>query len=128
VGALEKLQLFCKPLVGASARAGLQMCCNVGGVSFFFFFGGKKKQNKFPSDLHCPIKKLNPFLFQLCHFRICLFVCTLTLVANVGGMKCWGFRNYEPINRQEPLPAGDALEKPLKPQYFMTACCTKPPK
>jgi len=31
------------------ARAGLQMCCNVGGVSFFFFCGGgRKKQNKFP--------------------------------------------------------------------------------
>jgi len=33
--------------------------CNVGGVSFFA--GGRKKQNKFPSNLHCPIKKLNPF-------------------------------------------------------------------
>jgi hypothetical protein len=28
-----------------------------------FFAGGRKKQNKFPSNLHCPFKKLNPFLF-----------------------------------------------------------------
>ena len=36
--------------------------CNVGGASFFFFCGGgRKKQNKFPSNLHCLIKKLNPF-------------------------------------------------------------------
>jgi len=28
-----------------------------------FFAGGRKKQNKFPSNLHCPVKKLNPFLF-----------------------------------------------------------------
>ena len=38
--------------------------CNVGGVSFFFFCGGKKKTKKFPSNLHCPVKKLNPFYFQ----------------------------------------------------------------
>jgi len=29
----------------------------------FFFAGGRKKQNKFPSNLHCPVKKLNPLLF-----------------------------------------------------------------
>jgi len=33
----------------------------VGRASFFFFAGGRKKQNKFPSNLHCPVKKLNPF-------------------------------------------------------------------
>jgi hypothetical protein len=33
------------------------------GLGFFllFFAGGRKKQNKFPSNLHCPVKKLNPF-------------------------------------------------------------------
>ena len=51
----------------------LVMCCNVGGASFFFC-GEKKNQNKFgsadlhfvpiPSNLHCPVKKLNPFLFN----------------------------------------------------------------
>jgi hypothetical protein len=39
--------------------------CNVGGVSFFFFAGGRKKQNKFPSNLHCPVKKLNPCLILI---------------------------------------------------------------
>jgi hypothetical protein len=29
-----------------------------------FFAGGRKKQNKFPSNLHCPVKKLNPFYLQ----------------------------------------------------------------
>jgi len=44
---------------------GFANVCNVGGASFFFFAGGKKKQNKFPSNLNCPIKKLNPFLLIL---------------------------------------------------------------
>jgi hypothetical protein len=44
IGVGAKLQLFCKTLVLASARVGLQMCCNVGWVSFFFFErGGKTK-------------------------------------------------------------------------------------
>jgi len=30
-----------------------------------FFAGGRKKQNKFPSNLQCPVKKLNPVYFQL---------------------------------------------------------------
>ena len=37
-------------------------------------------------------------------------------------MKCWGLRGIELINRQEPLLAGAALGKPLKPQYLMIAC------
>jgi hypothetical protein len=52
-------------------------------VSFFFFAGGKKKQNKIPSNLHCPIKKLKPFLFTIYHYRICLLVSLFTLVANI---------------------------------------------
>jgi len=42
---------------------GFANVCNVGGVSSSFFAGGRKKQNKFPSNLHCPVKKLNPLLF-----------------------------------------------------------------
>jgi hypothetical protein len=38
------LQLFCKPLVWALACGGLEMCCNVGGVSFFAW-GEKNKIN-----------------------------------------------------------------------------------
>jgi hypothetical protein len=32
----------------------------VGFLSSFFAWG-RKKQNKFPSNLHCLVKKLNPF-------------------------------------------------------------------
>ena len=41
--------------------------CAVLWVGFLssFFAGGRKKQNKFPSNLHCPVKKLNHFLFQI---------------------------------------------------------------
>jgi len=50
------------------------------------FAGGRKKQNKFPSNLHCPVIKLNPFLFKFCHYRIYLVVCLFTLVANGSGI------------------------------------------
>jgi hypothetical protein len=49
-----------------------------------FFAGGRKKQNKFPSNLHCPVKKLNPF-FIIYHYRICLLVCLLHLLPTIGG-------------------------------------------
>jgi len=69
------------------ARAALPMCAMwVGFLSSFFFAGGRKKQNKFPSNLHCPVTKLNPFLFLFYRYRICLFVCFFTLVANSPGM------------------------------------------
>jgi len=43
----------------------LPMCAMGVGVSFIFHLRvGRKKQNKFPSNLHCPAKKLNTFLFQ----------------------------------------------------------------
>ncbi|MDD3667019.1 MAG: hypothetical protein PHQ65_17295, partial [Bacteroidales bacterium] len=54
---------------------------------------GRKKQNKFPSNLHCFVKKLNPFLFSIYHYRICLLVCLFTLVANGGNMQSWGLRS-----------------------------------
>jgi hypothetical protein len=58
-----KIALFDKALVSALARGALAMCAMwVGFLSFFA--GGRKKQNKFPSNLHCPVKKLNPFYFQ----------------------------------------------------------------
>jgi hypothetical protein len=60
------------------------MCCNVGGVSFFFFAGGRKKQNKFPSNLHCPVKKLNPFFRYYLSLSYLSVVCLFTLVANGG--------------------------------------------
>jgi len=59
-----KIALFDKALASALACGALAMCAMwVGFLSFFA--GGRKKQNKFPSNLHCPVKKLNPFLFQI---------------------------------------------------------------
>jgi hypothetical protein len=48
----------------ALACAALAMCAVWVGFLSSFFAGGRKKQNKFPSNLHCPVKKLNPFYFQ----------------------------------------------------------------
>jgi hypothetical protein len=42
---------------------GLANVLHCGWGFFLLFCGGKKKSNKFPSNLHCPVKKLNPFLF-----------------------------------------------------------------
>jgi len=47
-------------LVLALARGALAMCAM--WVGFYSFLRvGRKKQNKFPSNLHCPVKKLNLF-------------------------------------------------------------------
>jgi hypothetical protein len=59
-----KIALFGKALVVALARGALAMCAMWVGFLYSFFAGGRKKQNKFPSNLHCPVKKLNPFYFQ----------------------------------------------------------------
>jgi hypothetical protein len=50
-----KIALFDKALVAALVCGALAMCAMwVGFLSFFA--GGRKKQNKFPSNLHCPVK------------------------------------------------------------------------
>ena len=56
-----KIALFDKALALALARAALAMCAMWVGFLSSFFAGGRKKQNKFPSNLQCPVKKLNPF-------------------------------------------------------------------
>jgi len=61
-GCVGKIALFDKALVSALARGALAMCAMWVGFPSSFA-GRRKKQNKFPSNLHCPIKKLNPFLF-----------------------------------------------------------------
>ena len=61
-GCVGKIALFDKALVIALARGALAMCAMWVGFSSFLRVG-RKKQNKFPSNLHCPVKKLNPFLF-----------------------------------------------------------------
>lgn len=59
-----KIALFGKALVAALACGALAMCATwVGFLSFFA--GRRKKQNKFPSNLHCPVIKLYHFLFQI---------------------------------------------------------------
>jgi hypothetical protein len=74
---------------------GLQMCCFV-RWGFFVFARGEKKQNKFPSNLHCPVKKLNPFYFQ---FITIVSVCSsvFTLVANVSPSKNLRFLLFQYI-------------------------------
>ena len=42
-GCVSKIAALLQALVLSVGSWGLQMCCNVGGVSFFFFCGGKKK-------------------------------------------------------------------------------------
>ncbi len=59
---------------------GLPMCAMWDGFSSFFV-GGKKKQNKFPSNLHCPVKMLNPFLLYFVNI-ISVWSSVFTLVAN----------------------------------------------
>ena len=56
-----KIALFGKALVGALAFGALAMCAMWVGFPSSFLRVGRKKQNKFPSNLHCPVKKLNPF-------------------------------------------------------------------
>jgi hypothetical protein len=62
------------------------VCCFVGQVSFIFFAGGRNKQNKFPSNLHSLIKKLNPF------YRYYLSLSYLS--AHLSSYTCCNGRNY----------------------------------
>ena len=77
-----KIALFDKALVAALARGALAMCAMWVGFPSSFLWVGRKKQNKFPSNLHCPVIKLNHFLFQIVTIvSVCSSV-ALTLVAN----------------------------------------------
>jgi len=78
-----KIALFEKALVAASACGALAMCAIWVGFLSSFFAGGRKKQNKFPSNLHCPVKKLNLFLFQFVTVVSAWSSVALTLVANL---------------------------------------------
>jgi hypothetical protein len=66
-----KIALFGKALVGAQARGALTMFAMWVGFPSSFFVGGRKKQNKFPSNLHCPVKARS-ILFSIYNYRICL--------------------------------------------------------
>jgi len=78
--------------------------CNVGGVSSFFAGGGRKKQNKFPSNLHCPIKKLNPFFcyyLSLSYLTGCLSF--YTCCQRVTCMVSFGDWKHEPFKLTQIL-------------------------
>ena len=62
----------------------LPMCAMWVGFLSSFLWVGRKKQNKFPSNLHCPIKKLNTFLIQFYRYRICLSSVFLHLLPTVS--------------------------------------------
>ena len=72
--------------------SGLAMCAMwVGFLSFFA--GGRKKQNKFPSNLHCPVKKLNPFYFQFITIVSVWSSVFLHLLPTVKYKRSAGFRS-----------------------------------
>jgi len=80
---VSKIAALLHALVLSIGQWGMQMCCNVGGVSFILFAGGERKNKiNLHNNIHCLIKKLNPFLFQFCQYSICLVACLFTLVAN----------------------------------------------
>ena len=92
-GCVGKIALFDKALVVELARVALAMCAMWVGFLSSFFAGGRKKQNKFPSNLHCPVKKLNHFLFQIVAIvSVCSSV-FLHLLPTVGGMVSCRFRS-----------------------------------
>jgi len=70
---------------------GLPMCAMWVGFPTFFA-GGRKKQNKFPSNLHCPVKKLNPFYFQFITKVSVWSSVFLHLLPTVGGVASVGER------------------------------------
>jgi len=91
-------------LVGALARGALPMCAMWVGFPSSFLRVGRKKQNKFPSNLHCPIKKLNPFYFN---FIVIVSGCRLsfyTCCQRFSAWRCGGFlaQKFNRITAVEP--------------------------
>ena len=78
------------------------MCAIWVGFLSLFFVGGRKKQNKFgsadlhfvpiPSNLHCPVKKINPFFLKLSLSYLCAVSDFLHLLVTVGTCCRGGFR------------------------------------
>jgi len=83
VWCVGKIALFAKALVSALARGALAMCAMWVRFPSSFLWVGRKKQNKFPSNLHCPVIKLNSFYFQFITI-VSVWSSVFTLVANVG--------------------------------------------
>jgi hypothetical protein len=97
-----KIALFGKALVVALARGALVCrgrCAMWVGFLSSFFAGERKKQNKFPSNLHCPVKKLNPFYFQFITIvTVCssvFYTCCQRATA-IPSSRLAGFRHCHP--------------------------------
>ncbi len=115
---------FWQSLGCSVGSCGFANVCNVGGGSFFFFCGGgRKKQNKFPSNLHCPVKKLNHFLFQIVTIvSVCSSV-ALTLVANgwvYANVGDCGLQTYQTVMM---LKRATALYFSTIPPILYIPCC-----
>jgi hypothetical protein len=66
---------------------------------FFLFCGGSKKSNKFPSNLHSPIKKLNLSIFNLSLPYLSAHLSFYTCCQRLAICGRWGFkaRNYQTV-------------------------------
>ncbi|MPL97952.1 hypothetical protein SDC9_44149 [bioreactor metagenome] len=116
---MGKIALFGKALVVELACGALPMCAMWVGFLSSFFAGGRKKQNKFPSNLHCPVKKLNPFLFSIYHYRICLVVCrSYTCCQRFAALRSGGLKIASLSSKYkcflESLPFNLPLNPPLR--------------
>ena len=124
MSSLRSVAALLQALVFSVGSWGFGNVCNVGGV-FFFFAGGRKKRNKFPSNLHCPVKKLNPFFVINYHYRICLVVCLYTCCQRLRlyAVRDCGLQTCPPTPK---FGRGRMLELPLKPLLhiaFVSVLC-----
>jgi len=71
-----------------------------------FFAGGRKKQNKFPSNLHCPVKKLNPFYFQFITIVSVWSSVFLHLLPTFWRLAQWRISEHQTVNTPQKLIRG----------------------
>jgi hypothetical protein len=71
------------------------------------FAGGRKKQNKFPSNLHCPVKKLNPFYFYYLSLSyLSGRLSFLHLLPTVWRLAQWRISEHKTVNTPQMLMRG----------------------
>lgn len=96
-----KIALFAKAMVAVMACVALAMCAMWVGFLSSFFAGGRKKQNKFPSNLHCPIIKLNSFNFQFITMvsvgRLSFYTCCQRFSTICQAGDCWWKYSHEEL-------------------------------
>ena len=110
-----KIALFDKALVLALASGALAMCAMWVGFLSSFLRVGRKKQNKFPSNLHCPVIKLNSFVI-IYHYRICLSAVFLHLLPTDGGMFLLPISKHCTVKLHETLLDAETLKLVLTRQ------------